>query len=908
MAKKAAPKKTSPGHKDGAKATTQKKARTEDKTPPVTPIVGIGASAGGLHALEELLTATPPNLGMAFVVIMHLDADHKSILAELLQRRTKMPVQVLTRKIRPKAGHVYVAPPGKWVSMEKGALRTTLFEESTSYRLPIDAFFRSLAMDQGSNAIGVVLSGTGSDGTLGVRALKAEHGMVIAQDESARYSGMPQSVVETGLADFVLPPGEIPACLLRYAEYSPSLQSIPTIRLSANQAEALQQTLSILRARTGHDFSQYKTNTILRRIQRRMGLHQLDSLADYQQYLKDNTKENGQLFRDLLIGVTGFFRDPEAFDALKAAAEQRLFAREQSHRPIRVWVAGCSTGEEAYSVAMVLHECNEASEHHTPLQVFATDIDEYAIETARAGIYPAGICSDISAERLKRFFNIEEDGRFKVKKRIRETLVFATQNVISDPPFSRLDLISCRNLLIYFSSELQRQILGLFHYSLNPEGLMLLGSSESIGSADKSFKSLDRKWKLFSRLPHVLKRSAAPLSAQYNTASNYHIAEPDQGGLKCKPETHLTQLLQSVLRETDTPPCAVVDSRLNIVFVHGRTGRFLEPAEGIASINILEMARPGLKEELGTCLRKAIRDRVEVRRQNISVNGNGQNVRVDLIAKPLLKPKALSGLTLVVLKESPGFASSETKTACDETLPPHPGSLEDLTQRLERTQENHQTTIEELETANEELQSAVEELQSTNEELQSANEELGTSKEELQSLNEEAATVNAELQSRIDELGRANDDLKNLLDSTEIATIFLDTDLNVRRFTPACSNLIPLEASDLGRPITHFATELDDVDLGKVASSMLDDLVVRELEVQSRAGQTYLLRVRPYRTSQNVIDGAVLTFEDRTIAIHARRLMEKKMNESATELGQTKRKLEESRSTHKTQSPKRRKG
>lgn len=881
------------------KGVAKRKATGGGKKWPTPVVVAIGASAGGLAALEELFAATSADPGMAFVVVMHLDAKQKSVLAELLQRCTKMPVQVLTRKTRPRPSQVYVAPPGVLVSIEKGALRTSPFKESTPHRLPIDAFFRSLALDQGANAIGVVLSGTGSDGTLGIRAIKAEHGMVIVQDKSAKYGGMPHSAIETGLADFELPAREIPACLLRYAQHSSSLAKGLAVTLDAHRTDVLHKTLSILRTRTGHDFSKYKANTIVRRIQRRMGLHQLGSLEEYQRYLKDNHEESRQLFRELLIGVTGFFRDPEAFDALKAAAEQRLFVGDRGHLPIRVWVPGCSTGEEAYSVAMILHECIEAAEQHIPLQVFATDIDEEAIDVARAGVYPAGIRSDLSTERLKRFFNREEDGRFRVKKSVRETLIFANQNVISDPPFSRMDLISCRNLLIYFSSELQRQILGLFHYSLKPDGLLLLGSSESIGTAGKSFQSIDRKWKLFSRLPEVLSRSAGPLVAQYSTAGQSDGKEDSRMAVKRKADPNLAQLLQTVLREINTPPFAVVDDTLSIVFVHGRTGRYLEPAEGAASINILDMARPGLKEELGTCLRKAARDRADMRRPNIAVDGNGGSVRVDLLARPLSKPKAFAGMTLVVFNEPTGRASGGRASKTSRKPQPDPGTLEDMRQQLERVRENHQTTIEELETANEELQSTNEELQSTNEELQSANEELGTSKEELQSLNEEAATVNAELQGRICELSQANDDLKNLLDSTEIATIFVDTELNVRRFTPACTRLVPLAAGDLGRSITHFATELEQVNLGEVTSAMLDDLVVRELEVATKDGRTYLLRVRPYRTSQNVIDGAVLTFEDRTLEAEARRLMEKQVKKGADELGETRHELEMSRAKNK---------
>ena len=880
---------------DAAPAAGRKRSETSPRS---FPVVAFGASAGGLAALEAFFRAVPADSGAAYVVVMHLSPHQKSMLAELLGRCARVPVREFRQRTALQPDHVYVAPPGRLPTIRHGHLSTHARKDACTQRLPIDGFFEALALDQGPNAVGVVLSGTGSDGTLGLRAIKAAAGMAIAQDDTAKYSGMPQSAIATGLVDFTLPPHEMPACLLRYARHAPRHGPAAPGGRDLALLDAVQKILAVVHTRTGHDFSSYKSSTIVRRIQRRMALHQLATGSDYLRYLMGKPDESRLLFNEFLIGVTSFFRDPGAFEALRTVAQKHLFtpAGEDTHpqRPVRVWVPGCSTGQEAYSVAIVLQECAEALSWQVPIQIFATDIDDGAIDTARAGVYLDDLRAHVSPERIKRFFAIESEGRYRLRKSIRESVVFAQQNVIADPPFSRLDLVCCRNLLIYFSSELQKHLLSLFHYSLRPGGILFLGAAETVGATSALFRPVDRTWKLFASKPRAGNRPAMS-----QTSRSFGVPMPDRFQTpplapSGRSPAYIAQMLQAVLRESGVPPCAVVDEALNLVFLHGRVGRFLEHAEGEISVNILKMARPGLKEALAHCLRKAQRDGAEAGHAGVTFQDDSGASSVDVIARPLAGPGSTDGLLLVMFRTPTAPAVVETADATTESAPLTPEHVAELERQLARTRELLQSASDEHASANEELQSTNEELQSTNEELQSANEELMTSKEELQSLNEEASTVNAELQGRIDELGRANDDLKNLLDSTEIATIFLDIDLRVRRFTPASTSLVPLTGADIGRSITHFSTELVNVDVGSLAATLLDDLVVRELEVVTKDDRNYLLRVRPYRTSRNMIDGVVLTFEDRTVAARARRVMERQLADSTVELGQARQMLDAS--------------
>ena len=857
-------------------------------------IVGIGASAGGLRALEALLRSIPAATGLAYVVIVHLDAKRKSLLPELLQRATKLPVTTAGDGDLVEGDRIYVLPPGMDATITDGVLRLIAREQRLTPGLAIDFFFKSLALDRGRRAVAIVLSGTGTDGTLGVRAIKAEGGLVMVQDESAAYDGMPTSAVSTGLVDYVLPPRDMPATLLRYLARSGNMTSVTDSSLLGRSEPRLRKILSILRNRTGHDFSQYKPSTIRRRIDRRMSVLQLDVLDRYIELLQTTESEADTLFRELLISVTSFFRDPAAFESL---AEKHLLAELSAKAPdkeIRVWVPACSSGEEAYSIAILLHEVVAKLPHHLHIQVFGTDIDERSIETARAGRYPANIRADLTADRLQRYFDLEEDGSYRICKTIREMLVFAPQSLIKDPPFSKLDLISCRNVLIYFSAKLQKQVLSLFHYSLLPEGLLLLGTSESIGPATERFRVADKKWKIFRRQP-VANTSDLILDLPPRSVWSFDPESPDM--TKSKHDAlDPTQLIRAVLRQSDTPPCVVVDSSMDVVFVYGSTGRFLEPAEGIPSNNLSDMARPGLETALATCVQKAFRTRRAARQRGVVISSNGDEITLDLDVRPIVDMEPLAELAVVYFLQpatAPHGVEGEDGAHGDEDLTVDP--VDKLQRRLIRTREDLRATIEEAETSNEELKSTNEELQSTNEELQSTNEELETSKEELQSLNEESVTVNAELQSRLDELSRSNDDLKNLLVSTGIATIFLDIDLCVRRFTPSASALIPLTESDQGRPLRHFSSNLLDVDIDALAKDMLDDLVVREREVETDDGRHYLLKVRPYKTLNNAIDGVVVTFEDRTEIKRAQQELQRRVDETTTKLDETSRNLAQAR-------------
>ena len=847
-------------NKTGAKTLPASGGGVEDRATP--PIVGIGASAGGLEAFEAFFTAMPADSGLAFILVSHLDPTHISIMPELIQKRTRMQVLQIMDGMPVEPDTVYVVPPNQGLSILNGTLQLMELSRPRGANLPIDNFFRALARDQGPNAVGIILSGTGSDGALGVKAIKGEAGMVMVQDEeTAKYDGMPRSAIATGFADYILPPAEMPGQLIRYLRHATHK---PTATIPADDGkmpDALRKICILLRTRTGHDFSLYKKNTILRRIERRMHVHQIDTVNDYVLYLQKSEIELDILFKELLIGVTSFFRDDKAFEALREKILPELFQDKPDGYTLRVWVAGCSSGEEAYSVAILLQEVLEDLGRRMNVQIFGTDIDENAVNAARAGIFPASITGDVSEARLKRWFS-KEDNQYRIKKSIREMLVFAVQSIVKDPPFTKLDLICCRNLLIYFGSELQKRIIPIFHYSLKPDGILFLGSSEAIGQAHELFTVLDRKWKIYrNKVVSTSPRQGLKLPPAPAMPVSTRQGQPET--IRKAEELSAFQLVETILKQIDAPPCVIIDEANSIIYLHGRTGRYLEPVIGKVSVNILQMARPGLRVDLEAAIRAAATNKQEYVRKGVAIEHNGGHIFIDLTVKPVLGHNALRGLMMVIFKEIdiPAQKKGASKQA---KVPIKNTAVETLEQELRHTKENLQTTIEELQTANDELKSANEELQSTNEELQSSNEELETSKEELQSLNEEAATVNAELQSRIDELSRTNDDMKNLLDSTQIAAIFLDLDLCVRRFTPKAVEIIPLAATDAGRPINHFATALINTDLAEYAQDVMENLGMKEKEVRGKGGAFYRMRVRPFRTVNNVIDGVVITLEDIT--------------------------------------------
>ena len=869
----APPPKSPVGDKGSGGPARSRSATTEPNAPespattrsPGFPIVGIGASAGGLETLGAFFDAMPVDAGIGFVIVVHLDPTHGSMLPQLLQKHTRMPVTQVQDGISVQRDHVYVIPPNKQLIIRRGALHLVDLVHPRGANLSIDTFLRSLAEDRGHDAVCIILSGTGTDGTLGVKAIKGGVGMVMVQDEqSAKYDGMPKSAIATGLADYVLPPGKMPEQLVKYTRHATRKATPGAGTAEAPLPRALQNVLVHLRARTGHDFSQYKKNTIFRRVERRMNVHQIDDISEYGRYLRESDREAGILFKELLIGVTNFFRDPEAFASLKATTLPALLADKPDDYAVRVWVPGCASGEEAYSLAIVLHECMEQIGRHFHVQVFGTDIDEDAITVARAGLYPESIRADVGPERLERYFTKEEDGQYQVKKLIREKLVFAPQSVIKDPPFTKLDLLSCRNLLIYLGTDLQRKLLPIFHYSLKNHGILFLGSSETIGPASDLFDTSDKKWKIFRRKPSAPGAHAVlHLPAQQAPHEVHGLEVPET--VRMAEELSALQLVETILDQSDAPPCVIVNDAGNAVYIHGRTGRFLEPAEGKASVNIVEMARPGLKEEVAAAIREVATHMQETVYRGLEVDYDGGKLFLNLTVKPILEGVAARGLKMVVFEET-AVPTKQTKSRSERaTVKRKSIGVAELERELQYANESLRKTIQQLETSNEQLQSANEELQSTNEELQSTNEELETSKEELQSLNEESTKVNAELQARIDELSETHDDIKNLLDATEIATVFLDTELRVRRFTPKATDIIPLTRADVGRPVKDLASSLIGVDFAQDGEQVLEDLTLRESEVVSTDDRIYVMRVRPYRTTSNVIDGVVITFEDITV-------------------------------------------
>jgi two-component system CheB/CheR fusion protein len=823
------------------------------------PIVGIGASAGGLETLNAFFSIMPQDSGMAFVVIQHLSPQHKSIMASLLDKHTLMPVTQIDDGTTLEPNHVYLNPPGKNVAVFNSRLHLLEPVRTSAINMPVDFFFRSLSEDQGEKAIGIILSGTASDGTLGVKAVKGEGGMVMVQQpETAKYDGMPRSAIETGLVDFILPVEKMPETLIHYAQH-PFLESLAKVKLSdppvRNQIEKI---FALIRSATGHDFSHYKPSTIARRIERRLAVHQITSLSDYILYLQKNQAEIETLFKSLVIGVTSFFRDPEAYDVLAQQVLPALLGEKETDTAIRFWVAGCSTGEEAYSLGMLLSEAMDKVRKHFNIQIFATDIDAAALDTARRGIYPESIGTDVSPERLDRFF-VKEPGGVKVKKELRDMVVFSLQDIFRDPPFSRLDLVSCRNLMIYVDSVLQKKIIPLFHYTLNPGGILFLGTSESIGDYTGLFQPLNSKWKLFERRKG-LTGTAGAYPAEINYGARQRV-ESDEKDRRPAP-SEVRAMVERAILDAYAPAGVLIDADYEILHFVGETDRYLAPPTGKPSFNILNMARSDLRHPLTTALHKAVRGKADALCKRVRVNCNGDFRIVDLSVKQMTDKGLPPGLMLVMFEDKTPVKASDGKKTGGSKTGRQDAVLQGLEQELQSTKEYLQATIEEMETSNEELKSTNEELQSVNEELQSTNEELETSKEELQSTNEELATVNAELQNKVDEFSEASDDMNNLLAATEIASIFLDTDLFIKRYTPAAAKIISLIQTDIGRPLSDLKTRFPDVDLIGLAGKVLKDLNTVEMDILSKDLCWYAVKVMPYRTVENVIDGVVMTFVD----------------------------------------------
>jgi two-component system CheB/CheR fusion protein len=823
------------------------------------PIVGIGASAGGLETLQLFFSRMPSDANIAFVIIQHLSPNFKSIMASLLAKHTRMTVREIEDGMILAKNCVYLNPPNNNVAIFNRTLHLMVPVKSSAINMPIDFFFRSLSEDQKEKAIGIIVSGTASDGTLGIKAIKGEGGMVMAQDpDSAKYDGMPRSAIGTGMVDFVLAVEKMPDALISYVKH-PFLKSPGKINISqGNIQHELQKVFSLIRSATGHDFSQYKQTTIRRRIERRLAVHQIDKLADYIIYMQKNPLEINALFKDLVIGVTSLFRDPDAYQVIEEQALPQLLHGKQSDDPLRCWVVGCSSGEEAYSLAVIVAEAMEKLRKHLNVQIFATDIDETAIENARKGRFPDSIAADVSKARLDQFFT-KEDGVFRIKKQIRDMVVFSLQSIIKDPPFSRLDLVSCRNLMIYLDHALQKKIIPLFHYTLNPQGILFLGTSETIGEYTDLFQPLNAKWKIFTRKESL--REGIIDYPNKNAFGGPVHPQPD-GPISLPVTTDIKAVTEKAILSEFSPTGVLIDDNYEILQFIGQTVKFLEVPTGKPSFNILKMAREGLKYRLTAALHKAAREKKRIDCKGVRVNSNNTDCMVDISIRPVTAEGLPPGLLLVIFEENTHSSLLDELPGKESVKKEEDPTVHQLERELQSTREYLQATIEELETSNEELKSNIEELQSVNEEQQSTNEELETSKEELQSTNEELATVNSELQNKVNAFSKASDDMNNLLAATEIASIFMDTRLNIKRYTPAAARLIQLIPTDIGRPLSDLTTRFPGVDLAGYAKQVLNDLKILETEILSADGFCHLLKVRPYRTGENVIDGVVVTVMD----------------------------------------------
>jgi two-component system, chemotaxis family, CheB/CheR fusion protein len=842
--------------------------------PRAFPIVGLGASAGGLEALELFLQNVPMGSGLAYVVVQHLDPTHKGILVELLQRCTPMPVVQIKDRTRVLSNHVYVIPPNRDLSILHGVLHLLEPAAPRGLRLPIDYFFRSLAADWRDRSVGVILSGMGSDGSLGLRAIKEHAGAVFVQTpSSAKFDGMPRSAIDAGLADVIAPPQELPGKIVTYVG-QPALVVGPEHAMVNKDQSALEKIVILLRAHTRHDFSHYKKSSLYRRIERRMGLHQLAKIADYVRYLQGNPQELDLLFKELLIGVTNFFRDSAVWTQLKDGILPALLNAGTRGGVLRAWVAGCSTGEEAYSLAMVFCEALDAMKGGTrpalerTLVIFATDLDNQAIDRARTGVYPANIAADVSDERLRRFFSEDERG-YRVNKEIREMVIFAPQDLIMDPPFTKLDILSCRNVLIYLDMDLQKKLMALFHYSINPGGVLLLGSAETVGAATDLFEPIAGNLRIFRRKDSARAREAMDFPSTLARAApdtTLALATAPASGLDSTPAAaSLQALADHFLLRHYAPAAVLTTAQGDIVYVSGKTGKYLEPATGKANFNVFAMARDGLRHALSEAFRKALQQKNAIALHSVQVQANGGPQGVDVSVHPLAAQKGLAGMVMVVFADAipPATAPAPTKTGRATASSQRIALLE---QQLQAAYAALDDAQQQMQTSQEELKSTNEEMQSTNEELQSTNEELITSKEEMQSMNEELQTVNNELQTKVDELSRVSDDMSNLLNSTEIATLFLDEALNVRRFTVQIAKIIKLIPGDVGRPITDIVTDMDYPTLAQDAQEVLRTLIFCEKQISASKGRWFLVRIMPYRTQQNRIQGVVITFSDISVA------------------------------------------
>jgi two-component system, chemotaxis family, CheB/CheR fusion protein len=871
------------GKRRGTRPARSAAARTSSHLP--FPVVGVGASAGGLEAFSKLLRRIPSDTRLAMVLVQHLSPNHESHLPELLGASTTLPVLQAHDGIEIEAGHVYVTPPNARMGVTDGKLRVLQRPSDKSQFTPIDYFFGAMAAHYQERGIAVVLSGTASDGALGLGAVKAAGGITFVQDPTeAKYDGMPRAAMAAGAPDAVLPVERIASELVRLCRHPFLLDSRPRLADEGDDAPAsMRQVFEILRKSSGVDFTHYKLPTIQRRIQRRMALHRLTDLESYTEMLQKQPREADELYEDLLIHVTGFFREPEAFEVLKEEVFPKILGARDGEGPIRAWVPGCSSGEEVYSLAMALSEFFGDRADSLPFQIFGTDVSQRMIDRARAGLYLESAAGDIGPARLRRFFAPVE-GKYRINKSLREHCVFSRQDLTRDPPFSRLDLIVCRNLLIYLGYPLQRKVMTVFHYGLKPTGFLMLGRSETTSAHPDLFSLVDKKQKIYAKravavpgnLDFVTAIPSLPLPERPHPARSSHAGGEEGAGAE----------VNRLILDRYGPPGVLVDSEFHIIRTRGRTGRYLELASGEAKLDLVKMVREGLLYGLRAALREARTRNVRVRKENLRLRSNGDGHVVNLDVTPI--GTGAERRFLVLFEEEPAGAdgaaarkASARKGKKTEKTPKSGETIKHLQTELVASREYLQSIIEDLEGANEELQSANEEILSSNEELQSTNEELDTAREELQSTNEELNTLNEELRSRNDELSRSNGDLTNLLASIHVAIVMVTTDLRIRRFTPAAERILNLIPGDLGRPIAHIKPNIQCPNLEELIADAIDTVTVREREVTDQQGNVYSLRIRPYKSVENRIDGAVLTLVDVSSATAGRKLGETIMESAA---------------------------
>jgi two-component system CheB/CheR fusion protein len=848
----------------GSKRTKSASVKVRRQHPESFPVVGIGASAGGLEAVTLLLEDLPQPTGMAFVLVQHLDPLHDSALSILLSRVTAMLVREARDGMVVEPEHVYVIPPNKAMFIEQRVLHLLPRSKGGEIHAPVDYFFRSLAADRGTQAIGIVLSGTGKDGTVGLEEIKAAGGITFVQNEAtAKYGGMPSSAGASGSADYILPPGEIAAELTRIGHHPHLIpaRAVETAAVAPADGEDFKLICTLLRNHSGVDFSHYKPATLRRRISRRMVLQKLETLREYAVFLRSSPLEVEALFQDILICVTSFFRDAKMFEVLKKKIFPKILKNRLPDTPIRLWSAGCSTGEEAYSMVIALVEFLEKEGVRCPIQLFGTDINETVLQRARTGVYPERIKDDVSPERLRRFFTKAADG-YRIIKSIRDSCMFARQNLFEDPPFSHVDLITCRNVLIYFDAALQKKVMPVFHYALNPTGFLVLGTAESVGGFAELFGIADTKYRIYEKKISTTRHVGVP--ARFAVSF-----ERKAGELPAVPRSRVEPMLGDIRKQADAivlsqfaPTGVVINSSMEILQFRGRTGPYLENASGEASLNLLRMARQGLAAELRPLIAKAAKQKRSTGKDGIQIRHEGRMLSVNLKVIPLLMSNFTESFYLVIFEEKDSNVLPVSLKSPPLRSIAVQRELEQVREELASTKLSLQHIIEEQDASNEELRAANEEILSSNEELQSTNEEMETATEELQSSNEELVTLNDELQSRNTELQQLSDDLVNLFGSVDIPIIMLSDDLRIRRFNPRAVKVLNLIEGDIGRPISDFKLKLILPNLQELITAVLESLTVKEQEVQDMEGRWYALRIRPYKTADNRINGVVITLQD----------------------------------------------